>query len=124
MFGLDLSLGATSTWAVSEAMERSPILWVQREAVARGTEETRKPGHPGGHSKEVVTSGPVECMQVKRGPSSRLLLAARLMGTMMGVALGVRGHVGLAAGEDVEEFYLVSGTKQGHQAGGPGSMRG
>ena len=105
-------------------MERSPILWVQREAVARGTEETRKPGHPGGHSKEVVTSGPVECMQVKRGPSSRLLLAARLMGTMMGVALGVRGHVGLAAGEDVEEFYLVSGTKQGHQAGGPGSMRG
>ena len=75
MFGLDLSLGATSTWAVSEAMERSPILWVQREAVARGTEETRKPGHPGGHSKEVVTSGPVECHQSHR--------AAKLLCTVL-----------------------------------------
>lgn len=98
MFGLDLSLGATSTWVVSEAKERSPIQWVQREAVARGTEETQKPGHLGGHSKEVVTSDPVECMQVKRGPSSRLLLAARLMGTMMGVALGVRRGTGCGRG--------------------------
>lgn len=85
-----------------------------------GREETQESACPGGHRMEAVPAVLWSMCRCRRDPSSRLPLAARPTGTVTGVALGGERARRLAAGE---ELHLVSGTEQGHQAGGPGGMR-